>query len=122
MVLLQAPETPLTRGASDRATLPGSVEFQPLTRTNPPGLLTSERVSLFRHWARTLRVIAEDRLDLEVFQHPLKPVFAAIARLLEAAEGRVGVPGRVVQMHLAGADRVQLRYEQQAGVEHNRLG
>src|SRR3954470_5467594 len=49
--------------------------------------------------------IADDGLGLEVFLQTVDTVFAAIARALVAAERRVTVPCRVVDVHLPGADQ-----------------
>src|SRR5687768_12064971 len=48
--------------------------------------------------------IAEDGFDLEILQHALEAVLASVSGLLETAKRRVWIPGRVVEMHLTGAD------------------
>lgn len=58
-----------------------------------------------RPWVWHLRLeIAEDGFDLEILQNALETVLASVSGLLEASERRVGIPGRVVKMHLTGAD------------------
>src|SRR5439155_27001061 len=44
------------------------------------------------------------RLELEKFLEAVDAGLAAVARLLEAAEGRVHVEGAAVHVHLPGAD------------------
>src|SRR5438067_1825597 len=53
---------------------------------------------------RSSSLVSEDGLRLEVFLEARDAVFAAVARLLVAAEGRVRAPLGIVDVHLARAD------------------
>src|SRR5262245_31717001 len=47
--------------------------------------------------------VADDALDLQEIMDSPVGIFAPVAGLLVAAERREGVPGRIVDLHLAGA-------------------
>lgn len=46
----------------------------------------------------------QDRLDLQIFFHALGAIFPTVAGLLVPTKGRIGVPRRIIEMHLSGSD------------------
>ena len=70
--------------------------------------------AFMRQRAPGLRV-AEDGLGLEVLLQAFDAVFASVARALVAAEGRIGAPRRVVDVHLPATDACGHRTRAQRG-------